>query len=80
MTAPSLVGIVAVMSTLKELRERAHYSKAEIADELGVAHELVARWENGVVPLPATRRALAKFFNVDPNDIWPVEPAKEKAT
>ena len=71
---------VVAMPSLKELRERASMSQAELADLVGVRYQLVSDWERGVyTPRPSNVRKLCRAlsckreeleFNIpDPNPL-----------
>lgn len=47
---------------LRERREAANLTQAELAGELKVSARSVQAWEAGAVPRPKHRRALAAFF------------------
>ena len=71
---------IIAMPSLKELRERASMSQAELADLVGVRYQLVSDWERGVyTPRPSNVRKLCRAlsckreeleFNIpDPNPL-----------
>jgi len=45
---------------LREYRRRQRLTQRELADRLGVAPNTVARWERGVLPVPAVLLALMR--------------------
>lgn len=55
---------VVAMPSLKELRERASMSQAELADLVGVRYQLVSDWERGVyTPRPSNVRKLCRALS-----------------
>lgn len=44
------------------------------AEEIGVSEDVLMRAEGGTRPFPANAKRIADFYNVQPTDIWPVEP------
>ncbi len=58
------------MSTLKDLREEALLSQAELAKLLGVSRQAVWDWEHGESsPSPANRRKLVEVLHKEPREI-----------
>lgn len=47
---------------LRRTRTAAHLTQAELAEKLGVAVRTLRSWEAGVIPRPAQRRKLERFF------------------
>jgi transcriptional regulator with XRE-family HTH domain len=56
---------------LRELRrERGNPNRDKVAHAVGVTAQMVGKWERGeAIPRPENRLALAKLYNVDPNDL-----------
>lgn len=58
------------MNRIKELREKACFTQAELAEYLGVKRVTVAQWERGEnKPRVDTLIKLSKLFNVTTDDL-----------
>ena len=57
------------MSTLKELREEQHMSKAQLARQFGVTERTIYSWEKGDPVKPLVVLAYAELFDTDPTQI-----------
>lgn len=56
--------------TIRELREAAYLTQAELGELVGVSHVTVSKWEHGKgVPRARHVRKLAEVFGVPPQDI-----------
>lgn len=59
------------MSTiLKDLREAAHLTQAEVAARLQVDQSAVSRWEAGAMPLRKYRRELSTLYHIEESDLF----------
>lgn len=55
---------------LKELRQKKGISQAKLAEDIYVSRSAIAKWENGLgIPSDESLELLAKYFNVDENDL-----------
>lgn len=55
---------------LKELRQEKGISQAKLAEDIYVSRSAIAKWENGLgIPSDESLELLAKYFNVDENDL-----------
>jgi len=65
---------------LRKAREQHNLTQKELAEEIGVAHITVNRWEKGkVTPIPYYRQKLCNFFQMDAESLGlplPVEKGK----
>ena len=51
---------------LRKARVQLHLTQKELAEEIGVTHITVNRWEKGkVTPIPYYRQKLCDFFQMD---------------
>jgi len=51
---------------LRKARVQLHLTQKELAEEIGVTHITVNRWERGkVTPIPYYRQKLCDFFQMD---------------
>lgn len=58
------------MNRIKELREKARFTQAELAEHLGVKRVTVAQWERGEnKPRVDTLIKLSKLFKVTTDDL-----------
>ena len=58
------------MNRIKELREKARFTQAEVAEYLGVKRVTVAQWERGEnKPRVDTLIKLSKLFKVTTDDL-----------
>ena len=58
------------MNRIKELREKARFTQAELAEYLGVKRVTVAQWERGEnKPRVDTLIKLSKLFKVTTDDV-----------
>ena len=57
------------MSTLKELREEQHMSKAQLARQFGVTERTIYSWEKGDPVKPLVVLAYAELFDTEPAEI-----------
>ena len=50
--------------TIKALREKRHFTQAELADRIGVSSKTVSKWEKGLsVPDAQTLQRIAEEFS-----------------
>ena len=64
---------------LKKAREQHNLTQKELAEEIGVTHITVNRWEKGkVTPIPYYRQKLCNFFQKDTESLGlpPLAPKK----
>jgi tetratricopeptide (TPR) repeat protein/transcriptional regulator with XRE-family HTH domain len=58
---------------LIQARLRRGWTRAELAEKIGVAPKTILRWENGdTLPLALYRVQLEELLSIDPTEIWPV--------
>ena len=56
--------------TIRQLREERGWSQQDLADQLGVIHSMVQKWELGQrFPHPMTRWRLAELFGIGVSEI-----------
>lgn len=55
---------------LKDLREAAHLTQAEVAARLQVDQSAVSRWEAGAMPLRKYRRKLSNLYHIKESDLF----------
>lgn len=56
---------------LVQARLRQGWTRAELAQKMGVAKKTILRWENGTtLPLPLFRVQLGELLQVDPAEVW----------
>ncbi|HEY0752365.1 MAG TPA: tetratricopeptide repeat protein [Ktedonobacteraceae bacterium] len=61
---------------LVQARLRRGWTRADLAQEMGVAKKTILRWENGTtLPLPLLRIKLGELLQIDPAEIWSVTTA-----
>lgn len=59
-----------IASNLRHLRAQRNISQEEVAEQIGVTRQAVAKWENGdTLPDILNCEALADFFDVSLNDL-----------
>src|SRR5215204_3557407 len=64
-------GYVRKLVNLREIRERAALSQAELAKEAGISKNALGQLERGDFnPRPVTVRKLAEALGVQPSDLW----------
>lgn len=67
--------VVPVPNRLRELRERAGLSRAELAEQVGVAEGTIVRWELRTYGIPDHRKAvLARVLDTTVDELmagWP---------
>jgi len=64
---------------LRKAREQRDLTQKELAEEIGVTHITVNRWENGrVTPIPYYRQKLCNFFQMDAGSLGLPLPAQKK--
>jgi AbrB family looped-hinge helix DNA binding protein len=67
-----------IAANLRYLRNRSRLSQEELAGQIGVTRQAVAKWENGdSLPDILNCEALADFFDVSLNDLVRYDPQKE---
>lgn len=58
-------GVLSIATKIKALRERAEWTQAGLAAQLGVSEKTIRRWEAGEdTPRPRIRQALARALGV----------------
>lgn len=67
-----------IATNLRSLRTRRGFSQAEIAEQIGVTRQAVAKWENGgSLPDILNCEALADLFDVSLNELVRYDPEQE---
>lgn len=65
------------MRSIRELRDRALMSRADLAREVGVVESTVYRWEVGeAVPIRRHARAMAKALGIRPEELEREDPPR----
>lgn len=64
-----------IAANLRYLRNRSRLSQEEVAEQIGVTRQAVAKWENGdTLPDILNCEALADFYDVSLNDLVRYDP------
>jgi DNA-binding XRE family transcriptional regulator len=63
------------MQRLIQARLRQGWTQADLAEKMGVATKTVVRWEAGTtIPQPGLRAKLGALLQIDPEEIWSLQP------
>lgn len=61
--------------SIKELRVRHSLSQNQLAGQLGISQQTVAKWESGqAAPKPAMIKRIAEFFDVSADYLLGIKP------
>ncbi|MGN0115638.1 MAG: helix-turn-helix transcriptional regulator [Acutalibacteraceae bacterium] len=64
-----------IKDSIKELRVRHSLSQKQLAEQLGVSQQTVAKWESGnASPKPALIKRIAEYFDVSADYLLGIKP------